>query len=298
MRVTYYPHTRASRSPVSLEVGWAALAGDLARFRLVHGDKERRLRACPLWSPVELSEPRRIARNVVQVSALVLDYDDDAALPLRDALERWSGFARAGYTTWSHTEANPRCRVVLPLARPIPGVWWGLVYRDVLASQGKGADRACSDPSRAYYLPAQGAGGPHEAVEMDGERLDLYDHAESLNDAEARERAFHEERRQRRAAAARRKARSQAHEQKTAELTARQLIRTEPTARRQAAELVGAALVMSGAEELARHARCPRCGRDAVWWPILPRGAGWAKCNHRESCGYAADLFEYLKEVV
>jgi hypothetical protein len=295
MFVTYYPHTFAARSPQGIDVPWQALAGDLARFRLVAGDKQRRLDRCPLWSPVRLSEPRRVARNVVDVTALVLDYDDDAALPLPEAMGKWNGLARAGYTTWSHTEEAPRCRVVLPLAKPVPGVWWSLLYRDILQAQGKGADRACSDPSRAYYVPAEGAGGPHSALQASGELLDLYEHAESLNDAQGRKRARQEEERRQRAEAARAKAQQSHTDYSTAERTARKLYRSDPDARRRAADLVGAVVVTSGAEELARKAPCPDCRRDDVWWPLVPRGAGWVQCNHRDSCGYAASLFDYLE---
>lgn len=292
--MTFYPHTRAARSPIGVAVPWGKLSADLCRFRLIAGDKQRRLERCPLWSPVQLSEPRRIASNVAHVSALVLDYDDEAALPLGEALEKWQGFERAAYTTWSHSEQAPRCRVVLPLARPVPGVWWSLLYRDVLQEQGKGADRACSDPSRAYYLPAQGAGGPHQAQQVSGELLDLYDHAQALNDAQAREWAWQEEQRRRRAQQARAKARSRHTEDSTADRTARDLCRSDPETRRSAADMVGAVIVTSGAEELARKAPCPQCGRADVWWPLVPRGAGYVQCNHKTTCGYAASLYDYL----
>ena len=297
MRVTYYAHTRAARSPIGVEVSWPKLAGNLGRFRLIDGDKQRRLERCPLWSPVQLDEPRRVAANVAHVSALVLDYDDEAALPLGEALGKWQGLARAGYTTWSHTEEAPRCRVVLPLARPVPGAWWSLLYRDVLQEQGKGADRACSDPSRAYYLPAQGAGGPHQAEQLPGELLDLYEHAQSLSDAQAREWAWKEEQRRRRAEQARTKARQRHDEESAANRTARALCRSDTDTRRRGADLAGGVVMVSGSEELARKCPCPQCGRASVWWPLVPRGAGFVQCNHRESCGYAASLYDYLQAV-
>ena len=161
--VAYYRSTFEARDPKRLSLSWAALVEDLGRFRPWHGSKESRLRVAPLWSPVKLKEPRRLSSAVVEVSCLVLDYDDEAALTIPQALARWDGFERCAYTTWSHTDEAPRCRVVLPLQRPVPGHLWADLYRSILADQGRGADPQCCDPSRAYYLPAVGAGGPHSA---------------------------------------------------------------------------------------------------------------------------------------
>ena len=109
-----------------------------------------------------------------------------------------------------------------------------------------------------------------------------------MKEAEGRERAGQEEERRQRAEAARAKAQQSHTDYSTAERTARNLYRSDPDARKRAADLVGAVVVTSGAEELARKAPCPDCRRDDVWWPLLPRGAGWGQCNH-------PSLFDYLE---
>jgi len=47
----------------------------------------------------------------------------------------------------------------------------------------------------------------------------------------------------------------------------------------------------------ARQATCPACGRASVWWELQPAGAGWARCNHQASCGWAGSLQELTKGV-
>ena len=287
LHTTYYAHTFDSRNPKMLRVSWSALSADLQRFRPHTGTKEHRLRTAPLWSPVELSEPRRASACVRNVTALVLDYDDDAALTVPEALERWDGWERVGYTTWSHSEEAPRCRVVLPLFRPIPGEWWADLYRSILRDQGRGADPQCCDPSRAYYLPAVGAGGPHYSERVEGDPIDLWPRAQRLQDEKQREAQRLQEVRQRMAEQARARIREKGNQ----ETHLRKVLATDSEARRRLAVIAGMDLThaTSGAE-VARRGRCPSCGRPAVWFALA---GGWARCNHRQSCGWAAAAYDY-----
>ena len=287
MNVAFYARTLDARNPVLRSLSWPALVAELQRYRPHSGTKEQRLRTAPLWSPVELSEPRRASACVRNVTALVLDYDDDAALTVPEALERWDGFERVGYTTWSHSEQAPRCRVVLPLFRPIPGEWWADLYRSVLRDQGQGADPQCCDPSRAYYLPAVGAGGPHYSERVEGERIDLWSRAQRLQTEKQREAQRRKEQRQRMA----RKAREEIRSKGAQETNLRRVMATDPDARRRLAVMANMKLIQANnGADLARYGRCPSCGRDAVWFAV---DAGWAHCNHRQSCGWSASLYDY-----
>lgn len=290
MRVTFYPHLTATGSPVGRDLDWPTLVRALSDFRFIAGDKEERRRSCPLWSPVELSAPRRLNRNVVSVSCLVLDYDD--GISLFDALIRWEGYRVAGYTTWNHKPDAPRCRVVLPLLRPIPGRMWSGLYREILGQQGMDADPQCIDPSRAYYLPAIGAGGPHSHEQRDGELLDLLDMAQECHAREQAEAERIEQRRRDNLARVRRDVESM----DDAERSAAKILALDPDARLALAESVGADVLRAGGGAMiARRAVCPQCGKNDVWWAI---SRGWARCNHVNSCGYAAPLYDYARETI
>ena len=287
--VAYYRSTFEARDPKQLSLSWAALVRDMARFRPHHGSKDFRLRVAPLWSPVKLREPRRLSSAVVEVSCLVLDYDDEAALTVPQALARWDGFERCAYTTWSHSDEAPRCRVVLPLQRPVPGHLWADLYRSILADQGRGADPQCCDPSRAYYLPAVGSGGPHSADRRAGDWLDLLDRAKAIADQRARREAIRAQQRAQRAAQAR--ARLQAPADMDREL--RRALGDDRDARRALAERCGAELFEGPRGTIARRLSCPSCGRAAVWFAI---NRGGAQCNHRVSCGWTGHVHDYAQQ--
>ena len=277
--VAYYASTRDPKAHAR-RLSWPALASDLGRWREWRGDKRARLVSCPLWSPVRLSEPRRAAAHVISVSALVLDYDDGATLD--DALTTWRGYRLAAHTTWSHAEAAPRFRVVLPLAVAVAGAEWSDLYRHVLRRRGAQADRACCDPARAYYVPAVGAGGPHRYEVREGRELDLSATLERVRH-ERRKRDRERERRRREVRAA--MASTAAEETRRA----RDALRYDPAARESLARAVGARVVNGH----ARRAPCPQCGGADVWWAI--ESEGYAACNHAYTCGYAASLFDYAR---
>ena len=283
--MTFY---RRTLDPVGVgrDVSWPVLAQTLQTWRDVAGDKARRLEACPLWSPVELTAPRRASSNVAAVSCLVLDYDD--GVTPEEALDRWEGYERVVYTTWSHTVEAPRCRLVLPLARPVPGAWWKGLYRSQLTDAAAEADPQCIDPARAYYLPAIGAGGPHWATRVEGEWLDVYDRAQELyRQAQEAARALAERHRQR---AADLRARQTAGGDRDA--TAARILAIDPDARRALAVAMGATLASRAAGEIARAMLCRACGRPSVWWAI---SKGWARCDHVNTCGWSGPLYDYAR---
>lgn len=110
----------------------------------------------PLFSPAlyRPGTPRK-AENVQAVSALVFDFDGDAdPIEVTRQLDE-QGLCYLIYTTWSHTRAAPKFRVVIPLAMAVAGEQWQDFYRRAALHYGQGkADPKCKDASRIFYLPS------------------------------------------------------------------------------------------------------------------------------------------------
>jgi len=113
-----------------------------------------------LWSPVILQEDEeRISnRAVALVTALVYDLDVLDAQQLASALQALLPYEYAVHTSWKHTTAAPRARVVLPLAEPVTpdvhrSLWeWG--HALLLSATGASVDVACKDAARRYFYPS------------------------------------------------------------------------------------------------------------------------------------------------
>jgi hypothetical protein len=121
------------------------------------------------WSPTRYSENATSRGNagVTDVSALVFDLDRVPPDP-----ERLNGVCWIGLTTWSHTAAAPRWRVVIPLAKAVPIKQWPDLWRRGRAALCPEADPSCKDPSRQYYLPSHNGGLTARATRHDGPLLD------------------------------------------------------------------------------------------------------------------------------
>lgn len=106
------------------------------------------------WSPALYPEGVTTKKQdgITGVTALVLDYDDGTTLD--QLAELWAEWCFVAYSSWSHTPAAPRFRVVLPLARMATpeehkATWaWAKTYSPTI-------DAACSDVGRIYGLPVQ-----------------------------------------------------------------------------------------------------------------------------------------------
>lgn len=108
------------------------------------------------FSPVEyFAGATRGKSNVKAVYALGLDYDsitDEGLLELNKAL--------AGYKAWVYTSANhpnqddtSRIRVLLPLAKPVPGAQWTKFWESIVGMFPAGLDQSCKDASRLFGTP-------------------------------------------------------------------------------------------------------------------------------------------------
>lgn len=258
--------------------GWLArrleqLGGD--RDRLVD-EVPRQLKArLPAWSPaVYPAGATRAAANVLEVSCLVLDVDGGAPLDAVWAL--WRDHARLLHTSWSHSASKPKCRLVVPLAEPVPAAAWGRVFAWASLQARRGGvqpDQQCSDPSRLFFAPAiPHPDHPHEArVHLDAPLLTI-DWRRLPDPAEARRAA----------------------------LRARPPIvlppgRSAPRyqdagSREDLAHQLGAQVAGVGVQRRADKIPCPSCGRPAVAFWFEPDRATAAWCSHRRSCGWTGPL--------
>ena len=125
-----------------------------------------------LWAPA-LYKPnsRRGSENVVYLSCLVLDYDDGT--PIEDASETWEAWFHIVHSTWSHSAAHHKFRVVVPLAQPVPAKHWRQVWHWAEDLVGAVIDPACKGEGHAFALPVvPDVAHPREAFSRPGPLLD------------------------------------------------------------------------------------------------------------------------------
>lgn len=229
------------------------------------------------WAPHSLSAPRRKKANVVDVTCLVLDYDDGTSLT--DGVAPWQDWHHILHTSRSHTEAAPRFRVVLPLEQAVPADVWPRAWLWAEERSGKAIDPKCKDASRLYYLPVQiGDTMPYEARVHDGPLLDLapWDELPAIPEPPAP--------RPRRAPLPGR-SRPEAWE----------VLRT-PSGRAAAADYLGAHVDTYDGGRRARRVLCPSCGDRSVWFIIDHYRSPKARCHHLNHCGWVGWLDELLEQ--
>lgn len=138
---------KADNRPKSELLLWDQFVKRLARPSV------RRRKDGELFSPATFIG-KRAKENVTESCMLVLDYDHDSNLNRDLQVWRERGYTFIVYTTYSHSEKEHRFRVVIPLAVPIPAGLFPLLWRWAYdLSDGK-IDRAASDISRMFYMPA------------------------------------------------------------------------------------------------------------------------------------------------
>lgn len=119
------------------------------------------------WSPVQLAGTRRLDKNVVALTVLVLDYDHLESSAADAVCAVFEGWDHVVHTTHSHRPGTPgdHClRVVVRLSRPVLAAQWhrflpaAIAYwpdATILDRDGiRQPDRTCKDRSRQYYLPS------------------------------------------------------------------------------------------------------------------------------------------------
>lgn len=116
----------------------------------------------PCWSPSLYAEgAKRSNNNVKAISAVVFDYDHPKwSIERMHEHMRDLSLAYALYTTWSHTDEEPRYRVVLFLSRPLKRQEFTKARESALAliDYVEGVDTGCSDLARHYAIPIRKTG--------------------------------------------------------------------------------------------------------------------------------------------
>lgn len=133
-----------------------------------------------LFSPALFEPARRLKENVKEVSLLCLDVDHDADFETAKKSFDLLGGAYAIYSTHSHlrkTDSNPnaepRYRVVVPLACPIqvnkfPSLWQYAKHQTLMPF-----DESAKDSSRMFYTPVKAEqNAVYEVFIKDGVFLD------------------------------------------------------------------------------------------------------------------------------
>src|SRR5262249_13124255 len=162
LAVATFEHCRDNQ-PVKLALEWHQLA-DLLSQHARRAQKDGRM-----WSPTRYRDgATRSSDGVEELCALVLDFDHDE--PPWDRLAQYEHIA---HTTHSHPPHAPKWRVVLPLARPVPGGEWPGAWRRASESFGGKMDLAAKDSSRAYYLPSCPPDGTPDVRRQAGAFLDI-----------------------------------------------------------------------------------------------------------------------------
>ena len=270
-------------TPRTIETDFQGFVKSLTTFRDGNGiDDKRKLSA---WSPATLKPgARRANDNVVEVSAIVLDYDSGDT-SIAEALTPWSSWPAIVHTSWSNAEESPKFRIVVPLARPVPAAAWRWVWVWASTLAAGTIDRACKDASRLYFLPYRRDGRPAFAALHDpgGWLCDPDWHRASPADWE---RAGRPERVLTEAQRARLTERPIS--EAAARRVARDALRNDPSLRARLASDLGARTT----SERAFGITCPRCRRESVWFALHPAQWGGAACNHRNSCGWSGFIDE------
>jgi len=139
------------------EIDWPAAAEIL----LKHPVKETK--SGTLLSPALLTPgATRKNHNVNAVTAFVVDLD---GVDFTDALrERLADIEHIAHTTWSHTDASPHWRVIIPFDQNIAAAEWPTVWRKLRNWIGVDLDESCKEVSRCYFIPSHREGYSHETV--------------------------------------------------------------------------------------------------------------------------------------
>lgn len=119
-----------------------------------------------------LADGRRKKGNVLSRSALALDIDfarPDIWLTLAEAID----VEAIAYTTHKHSPAQPRVRLVVPLAREVSAEEYVPIARRVASWVGMDAfDDSTYEPHRLMYWPSTSADGEYVHQHYEGAVLD------------------------------------------------------------------------------------------------------------------------------
>lgn len=133
-----------------------------------------------LFSPALFEPSKRLKENVKEISLLCFDVDHDADFELTKGCFDLLGCAYAIYSTHSHlrkTDSNPnaepRYRVVVPLACPISADEFPNLWQYAKQQTRMPFDESAKDSSRMFYTPVKAEpNAPYQFYIKDGDFLD------------------------------------------------------------------------------------------------------------------------------
>jgi len=169
LTVSRFRATTATQ-PEPLCLPWADLVTRLGHFQIC-ADKAAKA-AGALWSAATYRPgDQRRNQNVVAVTALVADIDDGT--PLEALAERLDALDYVVYSTYSHTPAHPKLRVVIRLIAPIPGDRYQAVWAQANAHLfDHHCDEHTRDQAHMYFWPQVQPGVEPVHVYHPGQPLD------------------------------------------------------------------------------------------------------------------------------
>jgi len=238
--------------------------------------------ACPYYVGGALRDNRRALSAVQRMSLLSLDVEGGPTT--QEAHQAFLPWHHDIYTSWRHTPAEHRFRVVLPLARDVDGDAYRVIWAWAADRMGGGVDPQAKDPSRALFLPAIKPDGSR-AVAKAWTEAPLLDPMPILDEHRKRMAA-------KRPPPVRPPPRRAYLPEDRARRLARHRLRADRGTRERAAAWLEARIRGSRAERIV----CPSCGRPSVWFYLEPGAKSTASCNHLNSCGWWGHLDELLEQ--
>lgn len=235
-----------------------------------------------LWSPTYFDGTRSGA-NARYVSMLCYDIDDGIA-PF-SSWRLFSDYCVLAHTSFSHSAAHHKYRIILPLARAIPAGDWNRAsiaakeLWDSTVGRGEPDPKALKDVARIYYRYAHPMRDPSRDIDhpmynlqqhafWEGPLLDLdYSHIEI---PKVQQKSY-----------------------KPMGKRSMQEVMLDRTFRAAAADRLGAKVVGN----TARYILCPNCNRNTVYFSIdlsFPNAQKWPTCNHDVNCKYWGSFEDLL----
>ena len=288
-------------------------------------DGQKDKKEVPVWSPACFGRYPLKNDNVLFVSFAVFDIDGGLEWDKHNLFDSYQYIA---HTSFSHTYANHKWRLIIPFETPIPNELW-LTAWNRLAKwfediTGIKADKACKDARRFYYLPTGKPSmedgvvrgfysyeGKYQRVRThvnnEGRTLayDLQDLKQEKEHIEQKKRRWLEKKRRELMAME-----NLPEFQRNAQRELKLRILTDRSWR----ETLGLRMGAKITHDRAVKFKCPGCGKsDATYFyldPIVVNGVNEktgeevqvcvnfkAYCQHLNNCGLSWDLFELGKQM-
>ena len=161
--ITLFEHTKNSQG-TRASVSWENFTNSMRSFA---AQKQTRKTACQQISGNTFKDNIRRKVNAEFVNIAFIDVDnkdieEDQRLSMESAMQLLQGIMSLLVTSWSHKQEDPRFRVMLPLAEPVPAKKFRPVMYDIFQRLFKGSEGV--DPASyknvalPYYLPSNNAG--------------------------------------------------------------------------------------------------------------------------------------------